>query len=60
MTDYTKMFNEFRDRRTQELSFVGQDRRKIIENAEAQLAHEANTQAFLTRAQNIDGVKRIA
>ena len=60
MSNYTTMFNQVSERRKQNLNFVGQDRRKIIENAEAQAAHEANTQAFLSRVQNIDSIKRIA
>lgn len=60
MTDYTKLFNKYNDRRQQSLPFVGTDRRKIIEDAEAQLAHKANEKAFLEGIENINGIERIA
>jgi hypothetical protein len=60
MSNYTTMFNQVSERRRQSLSFVGQDRRKIIEDAETQAAHDANTRAFLSRVQDIEDIKQIA
>jgi hypothetical protein len=60
MSNNTTAFNQISDRRQQSLSFVGQDRRKIIEDAEAQAAHEANTNAFLKRIEALEGIQRIA
>ncbi len=60
MINLSKAYNDIADRRKQSLDFVGQDRRKIIEDAQKQAIHEANNLDFINQLQDIDGIKKIA
>ena len=60
MLNLSKAYNDITDRRKQSLPFVGEDRRKIIENADIQAAYEANNLAFVEKLQDIEGIKKIA
>jgi hypothetical protein len=60
MLNLSKAYNDMAERRQQSLDFVGQDRRKIIENAQKEAADKANNLDFIAKLQDIDGVKKIA
>lgn len=60
MLNLTKAYNDMAERRQQSLDFVGQDRRRIIENAQAQAAEKENNLAFIEKLQDIKGIKKIA
>ena len=60
MVELTDKYNDKSDRRKQSLPFVGQDRRKIIQNARDEREEAIRTRAFLHGASNIENVQRLA
>lgn len=60
MSTLTLIYNKSADRRKQHLDFIGQERRKIIKNAQEQTDLDFKTRAFLMKAERIADVKRLA
>ena len=60
MPDLTIIYNDHAERRQQSLSFVGRERREIIQLLTAEQIQDQNIQAFLSTVEDIDGLKKLA
>ncbi len=60
MIKLPKIFNESANRRTQNLSFVGRERREIVQIAIEERLHAGKNDAFLAGIENIKDIKKLA
>lgn len=60
MRTLTDIYNKTAERRTQALTFIGKERRKLVLDAQVQQKLEAQNQAFLAGLQDIENLKRLA
>lgn len=60
MRTLSEIYNKTAERRTQALTFIGKERRKLVLDAQVQQELKAKNQAFLAGLQDIEGLQQIA